>query len=98
MGRKGNERGTLSLRAQYIPVASKPKSYELANSYFNVSKGNRVRMYQDAHCPAPQAVPYFSQIQLPPGLVSHSDSNLGGPCYHPASCWKDIYEAIQVQI
>ena len=96
MGRKGKTKGTLNLRIQYIPVASIQKSYNVSGSYFNMSKGNRVRLYQDAHCPSPQTVPYFGLMCTPSGYKSHSDDSEGGPFYHPASCWKDLYEAIQV--
>ena len=83
---------------KYIPVASIQKSYNIAGSYFPMSKGNRVRLYQDAHCSAPQTVPHFSQMQLPPGYISFSSDPINSPFYHPASCWKDLYEAIQVYL
>ena len=81
---------------KYIPVASLQNSYEVAGSYFNMSQGNRVRMYQTAHCGPPHTVPHFAQIQLPPGYTSFSSNAQYAPFYHPASCWKDLYEAIQV--
>lgn len=96
MSKKGNEKGTLNLRVQYIPLASIPKSYEKVGSYFTMSKGNRVRMYQDAHCSSAETVPHFAQMQLPPGFISHSSDSKDSSYYHPASCWKDLYEAIQV--
>ena len=96
LSRKGKERGTLTLRVQYTPLASIPKSYELENSYFQVSTGNRVTMYQDAHCPPPNIMPQFGLMQLPPGLQSTSSTKQNHPLYHPASCWRDLYEAIQV--
>ena len=96
MGRKGKTKGTLNIRVQYNPVASIQHSYEVAGSYFTMSKGNRVRLYQDAHCAPPHMVPYFAQMQLPPDHTSFSSDSQGSPSYHPASCWKDLYEAIQV--
>ena len=96
LGRKGKTKGTLNLRVKYIPVASLQNSYEVAGSYFNMSQGNRVRMYQTAHCGPPHTVPHFAQIQLPPGYTSFSSNAQYAPFYHPASCWKDLYEAIQV--
>ena len=96
MGRKGKVKGTLNLRVQYIPVASIQKSYDVAGSYFTMSKGNRVRLYQDAHCSPPHTVPHFAQMQLPPGYTSFSSDPINSPYYHPASCWKDLYEAIMV--
>ena len=96
MNRKDKENGALNLRVQYIPLASIPKAYELSGSYFTMSKGNRVRMYQDAHCSSAQTVPHFAQMQLLPGFISHSSDSNDSQYYHPASCWKDLYEAIQV--
>ena len=81
---------------KYIPVASLQKSYQVAGSYFNMSQGNRVKLYQDAHCGPPHTVPHFSQIQLPPGYTSFSSDAQYAPYYHPASCWKDLYEALMV--
>lgn len=96
MGRKGKTKGTLNLRVQYIPVASLQKSYQVSGSYFNMSQGNRVKLYQDAHCGPPHTVPHFAQIQLPPGYTSFSSDAQYAPYYHPASCWKDLYEALMV--
>ena len=98
MSRKEKEKGTLNLRVQYIPLASISKSYDVPGSYFTMKKGNRVRMYQDAHCCSPNYVPHFAQMQLPPGFISHSSDSKDSSYYHPASCWKDLYEAIQVHI
>ena len=97
MGRKGKTKGTLNLRVQFIPVSSIQKSYNVTGSYFTMSKGNRVRLYQDAHCSQPHTVPHFAQMQLPPNHISYSSDSQGSPYYHPASCWKDLYEAIQVE-
>ena len=98
INRKDKANGTLNIRAQYIPVMFQQPSYKITGSYFTVSKGNRVRLYQDAHCSPPQNVPHFSQMQLPPGYTSFSSDPQFGPFYHPASCWRDLYDAIQVYL
>ena len=57
-------------------------------------QGCKVTLYQDAHCPPVNEMPYFLQMERPDDNFLQMERP-GDKQHQPRSCWTDIYQSIQ---
>ena len=75
---KGKRAGTLMLSITYRSKVNSSSSPEVPDCLYAMRMRNKVRLYQDAHCPT-LAVPV---------------PDLTGQIYNPGSCWRDLYHTL----